>query len=130
MARNAQLATKIVYWIDRNNQIYMGLPEQFPAPFGMEKIVCASAMQAEYWSQKMRNQEQVREEAKDEERDKIEGPIRDNLRKHMQHLAANARNNMNRDFILKHLYNYDKRGDSTKTKKVSYLHSEAYEHHR
>ena len=125
---NAQLGKKIVYWQDRNGQIYMGLPEAYPAPFGMEKIICVSALQAEFWSKRMRDQERVREMAKDEERDKVEGPIRDNLRKHILHLAANARNNMNRDFLHKHLENYERRPDLTKTRRQSYLHAEAFEH--
>ena len=125
---NAQLSTKIVYWKDRNGQLYMGLPEQFPAPFGMEKIVCVSALQAEFWSKRMREQEHIREMAKDEERERIEGPIRKNLRSHMQHLMANARNNMNRDFLRLHLEKYEKRPDLTRSKRESYLHLEAHEH--
>lgn len=127
MAKNPQLSKKVVYWQDRNNQLYMGLPEPFPAPLGMEKIVCVTAQQAEFWSRRMREQERVREEAKNEEREKIEGPIRQNLRSHILHLAGNARNNMNRDFLLMHLQQYDQRADLTKTKRVSYLHSEAFE---
>jgi len=127
MRKQVQLRQKIVYWQDRNQQLYMGLPEQFPAPFGMEKIVCVTAMQAEYWSRRMREQERVREEAKNEEREQIEGPIRKNLRSHILNLAGNARNNMNRDFLLMHLSNYDKRADLTKSKRVSYLHAEGFE---
>lgn len=108
-------------------QLYMGLPEPFPAPFGMERIVCATALQAEFWSRRMREQEQVREEAKDEERERIEGPIRKNLRSHIQHLMANARNNKNRDFLRLHLESYDKKPDKTRSKRISYLHSEAFE---
>jgi hypothetical protein len=124
---NAQLSKKICYWQDRNGALYMGLPERFPAPPGMEKIVCASALQAEFWSKRMRQQERVREMAKDEERERVEGPMRKNLRSHIQHLAANARNNTNRDFLLKHLENYERRPDLTKSRYESYLHSEAYE---
>jgi hypothetical protein len=128
--KNTQLRNKVVYWVDRNQQLYMGLPEQFPAPFGMERIICATAQQAEYWSKRMREQERVREEAKDEEREKVEGPIRKNLRSHILHLAGNARNNMNRDFLLMHLRQYDQRADLTKTRRTSYLHSEAFEQGR
>lgn len=130
MARNAQLRNKVVYWQDRNQQLYMGLPEQFPAPFGMEKIICATAQQAEFWSQRMRDQERVREAAKDEERERVEGPIRKNLRSHMHHLMANARNNKNRDFLRLHMENYDKRPDRTRSARTSYLHSEAFEQGR
>ena len=124
------MQNKVVYWQDRNGQLYMGLPEQFPAPFGLEKIVCVNVLQAEFWSKRMRDQERVIDTAKSEEREMIEGPIRDNLRKHILHLASNARNNMNRDFLLKHLENYERRPNMTRTERVSYLHQEAYERGR
>lgn len=128
---NAQLRTKLVYYYDgTTGEIRMGLPEQFPAPYGYQKIVCASVHDAETWSERMRRWEATKQEMEDIQREMVEGPIRDNLRKHMQHLAANARNNMNRDFLLKHLENYERRPNLTKTERVSYLHQEAYERGR
>jgi hypothetical protein len=125
------LQTKVVYWHDgTSGEIRMGLPEIYPAPYGFEKIVCHTAYEAELWSQRMRKWDAMKQAMEDEQREMIEGPIRDNLRRHIQHLAANARNNINRDFLLMHLNNYDKRADLTKTKRVSYLHSEAFEHGR
>jgi hypothetical protein len=108
-------------------EIRMGLPEQFPAPSGFTKVVCNTAHEAELWSDRMRRREISKHQAQDEEREAIEGPIRDNLRKHILHLASNARNNMNRDFLLRHLNNYDRRPDLTRTTRESYLHAEAFE---
>lgn len=105
----------------------MGFPEMFRAPYGYEKIVCHTAHEAEMWSERMRRQEARKQAWEDEQREMIEGPMRDNLRHHIQHLAANAHNNMNRGFLLDHLEKYDKRPDLTKTQRVSYLHSEAFE---
>jgi aspartate oxidase len=128
---SAQMAKKIVYWRNPiNQQLTMGLPENYPAPWGWEKIVCGTAMAAEFWSNEMRKQERIAEEAKDEERERIEGPMKKQLRSHMFNLMANARNEMNREFLRRHLELYDKRQDKTKFKRESYLHSEAYEHGR
>ena len=125
---NAQLQTKIVYWYNgTSGEIRMGLPEDFPAPYGFEKIVCNSAHEAEIWSERMRRWEAVKEQMEDEQREMIEGPIRDNLRSYMHHQMANARNNMNREFLRRHLELYDKKPDKTKSKRVSYLHAEAFE---
>ena len=118
----------VVFWYDgTTGEIRMGLPENFPAAPGFQKIVCNSAHEAEVWSLRMRRWESVKQEMEDEQREMIEGPIRDNLRKHIQHLASNARNNMNRDFLLMHLKNYDLRPNLTRTKRESYLHAEGYE---
>jgi len=126
---HAQLAKKIVYWRNPiNRELRMGLPEQYPAPWGWEKIVCGSALSAEYWSKEMRNQERIREEAKDEERERIEGPMKKQLRLHMMNLMANARNEINREFLRRHLELYEKRPDKTRSKRESYLHAEAYEY--
>jgi hypothetical protein len=129
MWSNFQLQNKIIFWLHgMTGEIRMGLPEQFPAPNGFSKVVCNTAHEAEVWSERMRNRERVKQQVEDEERESIEGPIRDNLRHHIQHLASNARNNMNRDFLLKHLHNYDARPNLTKNKITSYLHSEGFEH--
>lgn len=125
---NAQLRNKVIYWYDGSTgEIRMGLPEAYPAPYGYTKVVCHSAHEAEIWSERMRRWEAAKQEMEDVQREMIEGPIRDNLRKHMQHLAANARNNMNRDFLLKHMANYERRPDLTRTERTSYLHQEGYE---
>jgi hypothetical protein len=125
---NAQLTTKIVYWYDgTTGEIRMGLPEQFPAPYGFEKIVCNSVHEAEMWSERMRQREAEKLALEDEQREMVEGPIRANLRSYMHHQMANARNNLNREFLRRHLELYDKRPDRTKSNHVSYLHAEGYE---
>jgi hypothetical protein len=125
---NAQLATKIVFWHDgTRGEIRMGLPEQFPAPAGFEKIVCNTMHEAEVWSERMRKWEAYKYQMEDEQREMIEGPIRANLRSYMRHQMANARNNLNRDFLRQHLESYGNRPDKTKMRRESYLHAEAYE---
>ena len=122
------LRHKIIFWHNgTTGEIRMGLPENFPAAYGYERVVCNTAHEAEIWSERMRRWEGRKAEMEDSQRELVEGPIRDNLRKHILHLASNARNNMNRDFLLKHLENYDRRPDLTRVTRESYLHSEAFE---
>jgi hypothetical protein len=78
----------------------------------------------------MRKQEAIRCEMEDEQREMIEGPIRANLRSYMYHQMANARNNMNREFLRRHLELYSDRSDKTKMRHESYLHAEGYERGR
>jgi len=126
---NAQLTIKIVFWYDgTTGEIRMGLPEQYPAPNGFEKIVCNSAYEAEAWSERMRKQDAIRQRMEDDQREMIEGPIRSELRSHIFHLMSNARNNMNREFLRRHLELYDQRPNRIQMDRISYLHSEGYEH--
>ena len=125
---NAQLSHKATFYYNgTSGEIIGGLPEQFPAPRGYEKIVCNSAVDAEKWSARQRKYEDFKHALKQEEREMIEGPMRDEHRRHIQHLASNARNSFNRDFLLRHLSEYDKRDAPWKSKRESYLHSEAFE---
>jgi hypothetical protein len=125
---NAQLSRKIVYWQHgMSGEIKMGLPEEYPAPPFHVKIVCGTAHEAERWSEKMRQQEIERDAINDEQRDEIEGRMRAEHRSHILHLMANARNNINREFLRRHLELYDKRPDKTRMTRESYLHAEAYE---
>jgi hypothetical protein len=75
----------------------------------------------------MRKWEAFKCQLEDEQREMIEGPIRDTLRRYMQHQMANARNNLNREFLRRHLEAYGNRPDKTKMRRESYLHAEAYE---
>ena len=77
--------------------------------------------------ERMRKQEAVKTQMENEQREMIEGPIRANLRSFMYHQMANARNNINREFLRRHLELYDQRPDKTKMDRISYLHSEGYE---
>jgi hypothetical protein len=106
----------------------MGAPEQWPAPPYYNKIVCHTAHEAERYSQKMREQEASREAMIDEERDAIEGEMLRNLRGHMHSQIANARNNMNRDFLRIWLERQERMVSRTQIRRESYLHAEGYEY--
>lgn len=125
---NAQLSTPIVYWQHGvTGQIVMGAPERWAAPPYYQKIVCRTAHEAEHYSQVMREQEAAREAMIDEERDRVEGELIRNLRSHMHHQMANARNAMNRDFLGYWLRKQEQMVSKARTKRESYLHAEAYE---
>jgi len=122
------MSVKVVFWQNQiTGQVVMGLPEQYPAPRYYNKIVAQTAHDAEHYSQVMREQEAAREAMIDEEREQIEGEILRNLRGHMHSQIANARNNMNRDFLKIWLARQETFLDKTKFRRESYLHSEAYE---
>ena len=124
----AQLSTKIVFWLDtRTGQYVMGLPENYPAPAFYEKVVCNTAHEAERFSQIMRQQEAERESWEAEERERIESELVRNLRGHIHSQIANARDWKNREFLQRHLALYDQRQARWKWKRESYLHSEGYE---
>jgi hypothetical protein len=128
---SANLSKKIVYWFSPTTKEWrMGLPEAYPAPDGFEKVVCNTAHEAELCSEKMRTWEAMNGEINNQKREMVEGPIRDALRKQILWQISNARNAINREFLERHLMLYDKREDRTKQKRISYLHSEAYEQHR
>lgn len=125
---NAQLKHKICYWRDPiNKELRMGLPEQFSPPYGWEKIVCGTALQAEWWSNELRKQDKIREEIKWQERESIEGPMAAQLDSHLRNLMANAKNNVTKDFLRRHLERYAKRPKPWEWKRESYLHSEAFD---
>lgn len=129
---NAQLAKKIIYWEHPGTkELRMGLPENYPSPWGWNKIVCTSAMQAEWYSNEMRKQEKIKDAVQDEQRERVEGPVRKQLRSHIQNLMGNAKNNLNREFLRRYLEKNENRGDKTKGVKTSFLHYEAYsENHK
>jgi hypothetical protein len=122
------LSKTITFWQHQiSGQIVMGLPEMYPAPPYHNKLVAHTAHEAEHYSQMMREQEASREAMIDEQRERIEGEMIRNLRSHMHNQMANAKNAMNRDFLRIYLQRQEHAIDKTKTKRVSYLHSEAFE---
>lgn len=126
--RNAQMDVKIVFYKHiATGRITVGFPEQFPAPTGSEKIICNHASDVERWSSLMRQQDKEREEMTDIERELFEAPIRAEHRKELQHLAANARNQLNRDFCLFAIKKIDEADARGKTIRDSYMHVEAFE---
>lgn len=127
---NAQLSKKVVYYFNSaSGEIRMGRPENFPAPFGFQKIVCTSAHAAEQWSERLRRYNYFREGIKDEERAMIEGAWRAELRSHIHHLMANSRNNFNKDAMRHYLEKHFDR-DKSKTVREEYNHAEGYEQGR
>lgn len=133
MQRNAQLNKSIVYYFSNpsvyggTGEIIMGLPEQFAAPKGYEKIVCTSAAAAEKWSGRMRLWDEAKEQlAQAYQRHQEEAQYKAML-SDIDHQIANARNTYNRDFLVKARENAVKRyEDRYAMKRESYLHSEAF----
>lgn len=128
--RNAQLRIKVVFyrWPKKGNRLTVGFPDQFPAPEGAEKIVCNSAREVERWDAAMRQQDADDHEKEIESRENFEGPIRKMLREEMHHLQANARNQLNRDFMAKSIAKIEEKHalDSKETRE-GYMHAEAFE---
>ena len=128
MQHQAQLTRKPVFWYNgTSGEIRTGLGEEYPAPYGFGKIVCTSAYEAEIWSARQRRWDNFKHEMSQMDRELIEGPMRDEIRKHILHLMSNARNSLNREFLRRHLEQYDRKPDPWKYRYESYLHAEGYE---
>jgi len=126
--RQAQMDKKVVFYQHgKTGVVTVGFPEEFPAPPGNVKIVCTNAAAVDRWSEVMRQQEKQRAEMTEMERELFEAPIRAEHRKELQHLAANARNQMNRDFCLFALQKIDEADAKGKMVRESYMHAEAFE---
>lgn len=128
---NVQLSNKpVFYYNPANGAIWQGLPEQFPPPLGWQKIVCTSAHEAEMWSERMRKWDQLTHQMTMDEREQVEGPMREELRSSLRHQMANARNNVNRDFLQRAMETLDAQASKWKYKRESYMHAEAFENGR
>ena len=133
MQRNAQLSKPVCYYFSNpavyggTGEIIMGLPEQYAAPPGFEKVVCTSTAAAEKWSARMRKWEETKEEiAQMYQRHQEEKQFKDVL-SDMDNKIANARDNINRDFMIQARANAVKRyEDRFAMKRESFLHSEAF----
>lgn len=127
--RNAQLTKKIVFWQHAiTGYLKMGLPEEFPAPPFHNKIICHTAHEAETWSQKMRDQERIDEQKHADKRGAHEEQVKAHIRSELHNLKANARNQLNRDFLDYWLRKSAAApNDPTAVKRESYLHVEAFE---
>ena len=128
-SRTAQLGKKPTFYRDASGKIMGGLPENIPAPKGYEKIVCGSALEAERYSSLQRRQEQIEHRYQQEQRGAVEGQFAEELRSEMRTKMANARNNLNKDFMRRAIERMDGKKDPTAYERESYLHSEAYERH-
>lgn len=130
---NQQLTKAVVFYFsnptarDGTGEIIMGLPEQYAAPPGFEKIVCHTAMAAERWSARMRVWDEAKEKIaqayqRHQEAEQVEG-----IRSQMRTNIANAKNQINRDFAIQALQNFDKRyEDKFNWERESFLHSEGF----
>jgi hypothetical protein len=133
MQRNAQLSKPVCYYFSNpsvyggTGEIIMGLPEQYAAPPGFEKIVCTSTAAAEKWSARMRKWEETKEEIaqmyqRHQEEKQFKAVLSD-----IDNKIANARDNINRDFMIQARANAVKRyEDRFAMTRESFLHSEAY----
>ena len=121
-----KIVNVVFYYSKTFDRILVGFPENYPVPHGFEKIVCHSAHDVELWSERLRKQERRDEEIKDEEREAIEAPVREYARRELQHLMANARNNVNRDFCRQALARIDEMEKKAKMKRESFMHVEGY----
>jgi hypothetical protein len=124
---NAQLGRKVVFYKDTSGKVITGLPENVPAPFGYQKIVCNSALEAERLSGLQRRQEQSEHRIEQERRGSIEAEFQREIRSELHHKMGNARNNVNREFLRRALERNEGRRDPTAYERESYLHAEAHE---
>lgn len=128
-SHNAQLSTKIVFWHNPNtDHILQGAPEHFEPIFGYRKIVCHHAHEAETWSKRLNQQDKRMAEMTDYERELVEGPMRDDIRRELKEKLHHARNGVNRMMLERALYELEKSEAKGKTVRESYLHVEAFEH--
>ncbi len=128
---NVQLSHKAVFFYNpTNGAIWQGFGEWHNPPQGWNKIVCNTAHEAEVWSARMREWDRVMHETTIEQREMVEGPIRSEMRSELRHQLANARNNINRDFLRRALETLDGQGARWHYQRESYMHAEAFEHGR
>jgi hypothetical protein len=131
---NAQLGTKIYFWHNRvTDHIMQGAPPQYDAlrPLGYQTIECNHAHEAEMWSKRLNDQDKRIAEMTDYEREMIEGPMRDNLRREIRAKLASLEGSRNKSlnaYALTHaLKMLDEQEEKAKTVRESYLHLEAFE---
>jgi hypothetical protein len=122
----AQLDKKVVYYRSKSGKVALGLPEDRPAPKGCEKIICGSVQEAERYSELQRRQERVEHGMTMEQREQVEGSAQKEWRRNAHNLMANARNQVNRDFMEAALKRNAEHKPWQYTRE-SYLHNEGYE---
>jgi hypothetical protein len=127
---NAQLGRKPVFYTNSLGEITSGMPENVPVPRGYEKVVCNSVQEAEHWSERQRQWERVKHGKIQEDRQRIEEPIHQEIRSEMHNRMSNARNSVNREFMRRAIETSDAKHSPWKYDRESYLHSEAFEDKR
>jgi hypothetical protein len=110
----------------KSGRLTNGFPDQFAAPPGFEKIVCTTAADVDRYSQKLREQERRDEQMTDEQREAVEGPIRDYVRKELVTRMLTARNQINRDFCKWALDRMDEQERRRKMKRETFMHIEGF----
>lgn len=123
----AQISKKVVFWQDASGKLFSGGPEYINAPKGLERIVCGSAIEAERLSSQQRAQESVEHNRTMEQRERVEGAMRDQWRSDARTLMTNARDNKNREFMRRALERNAERGNPWESQRTSFLHSEGFE---
>lgn len=132
---NQQLTKPVCYYFSNpatyggTGEIIMGLPEQFAAPQGFEKIVCQSTAAAEKWSARMRVWEQTKDQIAQAYQRHQEAVQYEKICSEMRSNITNARNQINRDFAIQAYENFKKHYDDRMKgmERTSFLHSEGYE---
>ncbi len=134
VSKPANKVVNIVFWFSKKlDHIRVGAPEWMPIPknlvmLGYDKIVCRSAHEVGIWSQKLRDQERRLREQTDEQREAFEGPILQKMRQDLHYQMANARNQINRDFVRQALVKLDEYEEKRRKENTeSYQHVEAFE---
>jgi len=129
-SKNAHLDKKPIFYRDSSGKLMTGLPENYSAPKGCEKIICNNVFEAERLSEAQRRQERAEWNAHMEERRSIEEPGLNEIRRNRQTLIANARNNLNRDFLIAAQERLGNRPKPWEHERESFLHNEGYEERR
>lgn len=125
---NAQLSNKAVFFYQpASGAIWQGFGEWQKPPAGWTRIVCGTAHEAEQWSERMRKWDSLMHEIGQEEREMVEGPMREEMRSELRHNLANSRNNINREFLRRALERLDKQGNRMRYQRESRMAIEAYE---
>ncbi len=131
--RPAQKRIAVVFYQNPKTQhIIVGFPEQFPIPpawakIGYQKYVCRSAAEVDQWDKKLRDQERRENEMTDEQREAIEGPVRQYVRQELIHKMMNSRNPVNREFCRQALAKLDADEERKKMKRESFMHIVGFE---
>ncbi len=132
-SRPAVKKIAIVFYHQKSTgRILVGAPEQYPLPsmfarMGYEKIVCTTAQDVDRWDKKYREQEKRENEMTDEQREAIEGPIRQMVRAELVTSMLNARNEVNREFCRAAIARLDEDWENKKMKRESFQHIVGYE---
>jgi hypothetical protein len=127
--RNAQLATKVVFWYDaQHDHILQGGPEHVKPFRPYTQVVCTTAAEAECWSEKLRQQDARMTEASNEQRDAIEGRIAKAMRAELVERMNSAPTQAAFELCRKAIARHDELQKRRNEVRTTYLHSEAYEH--